>query len=184
MQTVLRYLLMLRHIPKQPQKIDVNTLRERLAEQGIDVSVRTIQRNLNELSEVFPLTTDERCKPFGWSLLADAPLLPLASEGRTARRSNGNGTLHPNGLSGETVVVELECDVALHPQLESYPLNKSQKLQMNGDKFKLSAEAELSTELLVWILSHGAQIEVVAPDSLRTEVAQHAEAMYSYYFEQ
>lgn len=182
MQTVLRYLLMLRHIPKQPQKIDVNTLRERLAEQGVDVSVRTIQRNLIELSEVFPLTTDERCKPFGWSLLADAPLLPLASERRRVRRSNG--TEHPNGLSGETVVVELECDVALHPQLEGYPLNKSQKLQLNGDTFKLTAEAELSTELLVWILSHGAQIEVVAPESLRAEVAQHAEAMYNYYFDQ
>ncbi|WP_258808227.1 WYL domain-containing protein [Pseudidiomarina sp. CB1] len=184
MQTVLRYLLMLRHIPKQPQKIDVNTLRERLTEQGIDVSVRTIQRNLVELSEVFPLTTDERCKPFGWSLLADAPLLPLASNGSAARRTNGNGSLHSNGLSGETVEIELECDLALQPQLEAYPLNKSQKLTAGADTFTLTADAELSTELLVWILSHGAQIEVIAPASLRTEVAQHAEAMYRYYFDQ
>lgn len=180
MQTVLRYLLMLRHIPKQPQKIDVNTLRERLAEQGVDVSVRTIQRNLIELSEVFPLTTDERSKPFGWSLLADAPLLPVASDGRAARRSNGS--THSNGLSTATVEVELNCDEELKPHLETYPLNRSQKLQAIGDKFKLTAEAELSTELLIWILSHGAQIEVVSPQELRDQVAQHVAEMYRYYF--
>lgn len=184
MQTVLRYLLMLRHIPKQPQKIDVNTLRERLAEHGVDVSVRTIQRNLIELSEVFPLTTDERSKPFGWSLLADAPVLRLVSDSRGSHHTNGNGSAHPHSLSGETIEVVLKCDMALRPQLESYPLNKSQKLELNGETFKLKAEAELSTELLVWILSHGAQIEVLAPNSLRLEVARHAEAMYAYYFDQ
>ncbi|WP_417690359.1 WYL domain-containing protein [Pseudidiomarina sp.] len=184
MQTVLRYLLMLRHIPKQPQKIDVNTLRERLAEQGVDVSVRTIQRNLVELSEVFPLTTDERNKPFGWSLLADAPLLPLVTDGGITRRQNGNGASHASRLTGERVQIELNCDMALQPELEACPLNNSQKLKMLGDKFSLQAEAELSTELLVWILSYGAQIEVVAPMSLRTEVAEHAEAMYRYYFDQ
>lgn len=113
MQTVLRYLLMLRHIPKQPQKIDVNTLRERLAEQGVDVSVRTIQRNLVELSEVFPLTTDERNKPFGWSLLADAPLLSLVADGGVPRRHNGNGASHASRLTGERVQIELNCDKAL-----------------------------------------------------------------------
>jgi len=74
MQTALRYLMMLQHIPRQPQKIDPATLREKLYSQGFDVSVRTIQRDLNELSDVFPLVTDERSRPFGWSFLADSPM--------------------------------------------------------------------------------------------------------------
>lgn len=183
MQTVLRYLLMLRHIPKQPQKIDVNTLRERLAEQGVDVSIRTIQRNLVELSEVFPLTTDERNKPFGWSLLADPPLLPLVADGGVTRRSNSNGADRQNWLTGETVQIELNCELSLRPQLEACPINKSQLLEIHGDRFTFKAEAEISTELLVWILSYGAQIEVIAPASLRAEVAEHVEAMYRYYFD-
>lgn len=74
MQTALRYLVMLQHIPRQPQKIDPASLREKLYSQGFAVTVRTIQRDLNELSEVFPLVTDERSKPFGWSFLADSPI--------------------------------------------------------------------------------------------------------------
>lgn len=183
MQTVMRYLLMLRHIPRQPQKIDVNTLRERLSEQGVDVSVRTIQRNLIELSEVFPLTTDERSKPFGWSLLADAPLLPLAPNGRLNRRARSNGRALDSELSGEMVEIALKCDIALKPRIEAFPLNNSQKLETDGDSFILRAEAEVSTELLVWILSYGAQIEVLSPEALRQEVAEHAETMYKYYFD-
>src|SRR5690554_2533787 len=76
-QSVLRYLMMLRHVPRQPHKVDAKTLQQRLSEQGINVSVRTIQRNLVELSEVFPLTTDERSKPFGWSIAQGAPQLPF-----------------------------------------------------------------------------------------------------------
>lgn len=74
MQTALRYLLMLQHIPRQPQKIDPASLRERLRGQGFDVSVRTIQRDLNDLSDVFPLVVDERSRPYGWSFIAESPL--------------------------------------------------------------------------------------------------------------
>ncbi|WP_157981027.1 WYL domain-containing protein [Pseudidiomarina insulisalsae] len=180
MQTVLRYLLMLRHIPKQPQKIDVSTLRERLSEHGVDVSIRTIQRNLIELSEFFPLTTDERTKPYGWSLLAEAPLLPLIDMTRNNRMLNG---VSRNGLPpGPAVNVELRCERNLKRQLEAYPLNTSQLLELDHDGVTLRAEAELSEHLLIWILSHGAQMEVKAPAELRQEVAAQAKAMYEFYY--
>lgn len=38
-----------------------------LASQGFEVTARTLQRDLQEISRIFPLTVDEREKPFGWS---------------------------------------------------------------------------------------------------------------------
>lgn len=176
MQTVLRYLLMLRHIPRQPQKIDVNTLRERLAEHGIDVSIRTIQRNLIELSEMFPLTTDERCKPYGWSLLPDAPLLPLLSSNQIQRIASGGEM-----AATERVNLKLRCVPEIKKQLETYPLNGSQRLKSNGESVLLTASADFSDELIVWILSHGAKLEVLEPVELRNKVAEQAQIMHRYY---
>ncbi|CAB0151725.1 hypothetical protein PSI9734_02093 [Pseudidiomarina piscicola] len=176
MQTVLRYLLMLRHVPKQPQKIDVNTLRERLAEHGVDVSIRTIQRNLVELSEVFPLTTDERCKPYGWSLLPDTPLLPLISSTQMQRIAEARDA----ALAGPATI-ELRCVAEIKEQLEAFPLNDSQQLRTEGDSLRLTAQAELTDELIVWLLSYGGQVEVLAPTELRTKVAEQAALMYRYY---
>ncbi|MGQ4277139.1 WYL domain-containing protein [Pseudidiomarina sp. E22-M8] len=176
MQTVLRYLLMLRHVPRQPQKIDVNTLRKRLSEHGIDVSIRTIQRNLIELSEVFPLTTDERGKPYGWSLLPDAPLLPVLSSKQIQRIAmTGDKAL------AEPVSVKLRCVSEIKKQLEAYPLNESQRLKSIGEGVLLTAHADLTDELIVWILSHGAKLEVLEPTELRSKVAEQAEIMHRYY---
>lgn len=181
MQTVLRYLLMLRHIPKQPQKIDVNTLRERLAEQGVDVSVRTIQRNLIELSEVFPLTTDERNKPFGWSLLSDTAIAPLVPGIMLERVTQQNGSDSIKDADVQTVHLELRCDAELKSYFESFPLNETQRLKSNGEGLLLTAEVAHTDKLLAWLLSYGARIEVLAPEALRQQVAEQVVIMRRYY---
>lgn len=77
--TLLRQWQLLRHIPRFPQKIAVKTLLEYLAAEGLEVSERTLQRDLNELSLTFPLLVDDREKPFGWSWEKDAKSLDLPS---------------------------------------------------------------------------------------------------------
>ncbi len=66
-QTLLRQWDMLRMIPRHPVKISTGQLAERLAEQGYAVTKRTVERDLVTLSEVFPLLTDTRSMPYGWS---------------------------------------------------------------------------------------------------------------------
>lgn len=56
---------MLRAIPRAPRGIMVQALAARLADQDFSVTARTIQRDLVELSQVFPLQVDEGSKPFG-----------------------------------------------------------------------------------------------------------------------
>jgi predicted DNA-binding transcriptional regulator YafY len=62
---------MLRHVPRFPRKIDTATLQQRLSGAGYEITQRSIQRDLNELCRILPLTSDN-ARPQGWSWQADA----------------------------------------------------------------------------------------------------------------
>lgn len=68
---------MLRLIPRAPAKIDVKNLQQRLRDADFTVTTRTIQRDLIDLSTVFPLESDDREKPYGWSWQRMAPSFDL-----------------------------------------------------------------------------------------------------------
>lgn len=73
MDTLYRHWLILRMIPRYPQKIDGATIETRLREEGFAKTTRrTIQRDLEKLSEMFPIGSDERSKPYGWYWQKDA----------------------------------------------------------------------------------------------------------------
>lgn len=65
---LLRHLILVRCIPHRPYKMSARQLQVKLAEQGIRVSLRTLQRDLEEMvgMGLFDLTSDDRCKPYGW----------------------------------------------------------------------------------------------------------------------
>lgn len=70
--TTLRYLEMLQLVPRYPQSISTGELQQKLAEQGFDINMRSIQRDLEKLSLRFPLIADESTRPFRWSFDAGA----------------------------------------------------------------------------------------------------------------
>lgn len=76
METLLRQWAMLRFIPRHPRRIDTGRLRTELQKQGYEITLRTIQRDLNKLSAVLPLVCDQS-KPQGWWWQADADLLEI-----------------------------------------------------------------------------------------------------------
>ncbi len=83
--TLLRQWELLRAIPRAPRKIDVAALMTKLETAGYKTSKRSIQRDLNLLSGVFPLVCDDRSQTFGWSWSSDAPTFDLpAMDGPTA----------------------------------------------------------------------------------------------------
>lgn len=75
--TQLRQWAMLRHMPRHPRQITAGELGERLKSEGFEVSKRTVERDLLALSEVFPLLSDERSRPYGWSWSKDAESFSL-----------------------------------------------------------------------------------------------------------
>lgn len=73
MSTSYRHWLMLRMIPRYPRKIDTASIESLMERQGITIHRRSIQRDLEKLSDIFPLSCDDNDKPFGWSWSADSP---------------------------------------------------------------------------------------------------------------
>lgn len=70
--TLFRHWHMLRRIPRYPSKITVQDLKNALENEDFVVTARTIQRDLQDLSQIFPLVVDDREKPYGWSWQQDA----------------------------------------------------------------------------------------------------------------
>ncbi len=70
--TTLRYLETLRAIPRQPRKITVDEVHRRLEAAGYAIHRRSVERDLQRLSSVFPLACDEGVRPTGWYWLRDA----------------------------------------------------------------------------------------------------------------
>ncbi len=71
-ETLLRQWQTLRLIPRHPRKITASEVMKQLAAEGYDVGKRTVERDLQALSSVFPLISDERSRPYGWSWERDA----------------------------------------------------------------------------------------------------------------
>lgn len=65
---LIRLMTLARHIPCRPYKQSASQLKVKLEEEGIYVSMRTIQRDLDEMSSMglFNLTSDDRNRPHGW----------------------------------------------------------------------------------------------------------------------
>ncbi len=70
--TLLRQISMMELIPRYPAKTFTNEIKEKLSDLGYEATLRTIQRDLQELSRLFPIISDERSQPFGWSWEKDA----------------------------------------------------------------------------------------------------------------
>lgn len=85
--TLLRQWELLRAIPRAPKKIDVASLMAKLEIAGYKTTKRSIQRDLNSLSRVFPLLNDDAGSGLaqGWSWDANAKSFDLPSmDGPTA----------------------------------------------------------------------------------------------------
>ena len=70
--SILRQWALLRSLPRHPRKRSAQQLSRRLIDEGFEVSLRTVQRDLNYLATLFPLTADERSNPYGWSWSGEA----------------------------------------------------------------------------------------------------------------
>jgi predicted DNA-binding transcriptional regulator YafY len=77
--TSIRYLAMLQTIPRYPLTINTSDIQTRLADQGFEINVRSIQRDLEKLSVYYPLIVDEGVRPYAWSFDVNAAsrMLPM-----------------------------------------------------------------------------------------------------------
>lgn len=81
LETTLVALELLRRIPRN-RRVTATELHAQLQHAGIDRDLRTIQRQLDKLSEHFDIERDERSKPYGyrWKECSSGLSLPVLSE--------------------------------------------------------------------------------------------------------
>lgn len=105
--TLLRQWQMLRVIPRYPQKITARDLHEKLKSEQFNVTKRTVERDLLSLSETFPLVSDERDRPYGWSWKKDAPLFSLPGLSQTEALTLAMVEQHLNTLLPSSTLQQL-----------------------------------------------------------------------------
>lgn len=69
--SIVRQWEMLKYIPKKLPGITASALTDKMELAGFPVSKRTIERDLRDLSKVFPIATNEESTPFGWYWIRD-----------------------------------------------------------------------------------------------------------------
>jgi len=106
--TLMRQWQMLRLIPRHPSKVSTTQLIHSLADAGFEVTHRTLQRDLVKFSEIFPLVSDERSKPFGWSWRSGAAVMDIP------------------GMDSHTALAYWLADQHLRPLLPKTTLRKLQ----------------------------------------------------------
>ena len=74
---LLRQWTLLKLIPRSPRTADVSQLLAQLEDAGHTITRRQLQRDLNTLSTLFPISADDRSIPYGWSWIRDAPVFDL-----------------------------------------------------------------------------------------------------------
>lgn len=72
--TIARQWQLLKLIPTRAPGLEARLLTQQLQDAGFSVSKRTVERDLQELSLLFPLQCNEKSKPYGWHWMRDASL--------------------------------------------------------------------------------------------------------------
>lgn len=66
-ETIVRMLRVLALLPRPPHKINARAIYQKLRDEGLVVTTRTIERDLHRLRLVIPLHLDDAHKPYGWA---------------------------------------------------------------------------------------------------------------------
>jgi len=120
----LRWIEMLRLIPRAPHRISTTDLHRKLAAQGFDITERSLQRNLSDASRLFPILSDEDSKPYQWwypaDFVLDMPALsPSIALAFALLRQHGEQLL-PNGVRQHLAPWFRNADEVLNSQAGAF----------------------------------------------------------------
>ncbi|MFS0825306.1 WCX domain-containing protein [Pseudomonas phoenicis] len=166
--TLSRQWALLRQLPSRSPGITSAELVESLRDVGFNVSKRTVERDLNELSLIFPLERNDKSIPFGWHWSATA-----GSELRGSFDLQGH--LRTDALqTGTEPGLQLQAWIsdALARQLRQAPLSADMRLTALENGHRLRATVSDGLPLRWWLLSQGEGLLVEQPLSLRQEIAR------------
>ncbi|MFC4654001.1 helix-turn-helix transcriptional regulator [Rheinheimera marina] len=72
--TIARHWELLKLLPSHGPGLESKVFTQKLADSGFQISKRTVERDLQELSAIFPIQCNDKSIPYGWHWLAGAGL--------------------------------------------------------------------------------------------------------------
>lgn len=175
--TLSRQWELLRQLPSRSPGTTSAELVARLKDAGFTISKRTIERDLNELSLIFPLERNDKSIPYGWYWAANAGFQQLrvlnnASEG--LRDFDLQAYLRSDTQQfDDTDKIELQAWVSenLARLLRETPLAADMRLMPLEHGHCLRVTVNNSWQLRWWLLSQGDSLIVEQPLDLRQQIA-------------
>jgi predicted DNA-binding transcriptional regulator YafY len=152
---ILRQWLILSMLPKPPRRIDSATIEERLRDRGHVVHRRTIQRDLVQLSALFPIVSDERRKPFGWRWSESATSL-------------GGALVIGDERGSRSLVVRLRVRDSSHVRVIEALGARGAEIDPASSVVTCTVDDGALTRRV--FLGFAPSVEVLAPASLRREI--------------
>lgn len=111
-------------------------------------------------------------------MLTDAARIP---QGFDLEKTIASGFADFSELA-KPVRLEMRCDASLALHLAETPLSMDQKIEPDEEgRVRITATVNDTWQLRWWLLSQGSGIEVLFPESLRTEIAESLEEALSNY---
>src|SRR3546814_18382491 len=101
--TLARQWLTLSALPRAPARISAAQIAHNLEQEGHPISKRSVERDLQALSLLFPIEADERSKPSGWSWQRNAPPFNLPGIDRQDGVEGKSGPVRGN-LGGRRII--------------------------------------------------------------------------------
>ncbi|MFP5427446.1 MAG: WYL domain-containing protein [Gammaproteobacteria bacterium] len=166
--TLSRQWALLRQLPSRSPGVTSAELVWRLRDVGFSVSKRTVERDLNELSLIFPLERNDKSIPFGWHWSATAV-------GELRGNFDLQGFLRDDALQpvqGAGVQIQAWVSDGLARQLREAPLSADMQLTALEQGHRMRATVTDGWPLRWWLLSQGDGLVVEQPQTLREEIGR------------
>lgn len=164
--TTTRHLMLLHLIPRAPRSITAKHLAQALADRGIRVAVRSVQRDLDALSALFPLISDPSEREFRWSFSQDANVSLLPPPDLPAIKPPILETTAPVNMQ-----VTLLCDRPEFEYLRETQLGPDQRLIREASKaLEFCVSMPDTEETRGWLMANAQHCEVLAPVALRADI--------------
>jgi predicted DNA-binding transcriptional regulator YafY len=78
-ESYLRQLEILRMLPRHPNTISTTEIGNRVLDKGYEVTAKTIQRDLQAISRIFPIVSVEDTKPYRWGWMEKTSVMDIPS---------------------------------------------------------------------------------------------------------
>jgi len=163
-QTLARQWAILTLLPEAGPGLNTRVLQRLLLDVGHDTSKRTVERDLLELSKVFPLRCEDHALPYSWSWQAGCKPASTGSVDHFAAPD----TPQPAVIQPRHIRVTFKAEPRLTQDFAQTFAVSDLTLEPTAEGETLAcATLEDTSMLLNWLLSQAGALQVQAPIALR-----------------